>query len=72
VPAKIGTFAVYASRRRKKGDRQKWRWRAVARNGKTVGTSGEAFVNDADAFTGALTAAHVIAEANGYQLVKKG
>lgn len=66
----LGSFLVYKSRK-PLGSRQRWRWRVVARNGRKVGTSGEAFVNEADAFTGALTAAQIIAEANGYQLVKK-
>lgn len=68
---RLGEFIVYKGRKRP-GSRQCWRWAATARNGKKVATAGEAFVNEADAFSGALVAAHIIAEANGYQLVKKG
>ena len=64
-----GTFTVYKGR---KQGRQIWRWKTVARNGRKTGTSGEAFVNEVDAMTGALVTAHIIAEANGYQLVRKG
>lgn len=67
----IGGFAVYKSRKRP-GSRQGWRWRTVARNLRKTGCSGEAYANESDAFTGALTTARIIAEANGYQLVKKG
>lgn len=63
-----GKFSTYKGR---KQGRQVWRWKTVARNGRKTGTSGEAFVNESDAFTGALTTARIIAEANGYQLVRK-
>lgn len=63
-----GTFTTYRGRRQ---GRQVWRWKTVGRNGRKTGTGGEAFVNASDAVTGALVTAKIIAEANGYQLVKK-
>lgn len=63
------TFITYKGRRQ---GRQVWRWKTVAKNGRTTGIGGEAFVNESDAVTGALVTAKIIAEANGYQLVKKG
>jgi hypothetical protein len=66
----LGRFTVYRAGPVK--TRQRTRWKVTARNGRKVGNGGEAYVNEADAIAGALVAAHVIAEANGYQLVKKG
>ena len=56
-----GKFCTYKGR---KQGRQVWRWKTVARNGRKTATGGEAFVNEADAVTGALVAARIIAEAN--------
>lgn len=64
-----GTFTVYKGRRQ---GRQVYRWRTVAKNNRKTGIGGESYINAADAVTGALTTARIIAEFNGYQLVKKG
>lgn len=63
-----GTFVTYKGRRQ---GRQIWRWKIVAKNNRKTASGGEAYVNESDAVTGALTTARIIAEANGYQLVKK-
>lgn len=65
----VGGFHLYRGRRQ---GRQSWRWKAVHRNGRKLGSGGEAYVHASDAVTGALQAARIIAEAHGYQLVKKG
>lgn len=66
----LGTFETYRAGRVK--SRQRVRWKTTARNGKKVANGGEAYVNEADAVSGALLTAHIIAAHFGYQLVKKG